>query len=391
MSIKTLDDLNFDGKRVLVRVDYNTPIDQGEVTDDTRIRASLPTLNRLLDRASCICLMSHLGRPKGAVDPAYSMAPVAKRLSELLDRHVSLISDFRASAPTQGIHLLENLRFHPGETKNDPGFAADLAAFGEIYVDDAFGAAHRAHASIEAITHHFSQKAAGLLLEKEVHYLRDQLRNPEKPFLVILGGAKVSDKIPVIEQLIDKVDQFIIGGAMAYTFLKAKGISVGNSRVEEDFVEVCQNLMAHMADKNVSLLLPVDHVCAETFEEQAQASITLDETIPEGSMGLDIGPESIATFTSAIQQAKTMVWNGPMGKFEWETFETGTMAVGEALLAADAVTIVGGGDSVAAVNILNQRLGEDAPGTMSHLSTGGGASLELLSGKTLPGIAALEE
>lgn len=385
MAVKSLDQIDLQGKRVLVRVDFNVPMnDAGEITDDSRIRAALPTLQKLLDHDCQMTLMSHMGRPKGQVNPKYSMAPIAKHLADLLDRPVHLVADFAAGGQHERVQLLENLRFSPGETKNDPDFAKTLAAYGDVYVNDAFGAAHRAHASIAAVADLFTEKAAGLLLTKELHYLKEALKDPERPFVAILGGSKISDKLKLIDNLLDKVDRLIIGGGMSYTFLKAQGLRVGKSLVEEDFLEEARALEAKCKDKGVALTLPLDHLVAAEFKADAASEITLDTAIPDGYMGLDIGPETINLYATHVRAAKTVVWNGPMGVFEWETFATGTISVAEAMAENEGMTIIGGGDSVAAVNKVGLQ------SRMTHISTGGGASLELLGGHDLPGVVALE-
>lgn len=385
MAVKSLDQIDLQGKRVLVRVDFNVPMnDAGEITDDSRIRAALPTLQKLLDHDCQMTLMSHMGRPKGQVNPKYSMAPVAKHLAALLDRPVHLVADFADGGQHERVQLLENLRFSPGETKNDPAFAKTLAAYGDVYVNDAFGAAHRAHASIAAVADLFTEKAAGLLLTKELHYLKEALKDPARPFVAILGGSKISDKLKLIDNLLDKVDRLIIGGGMSYTFLKAQGLSVGNSLVEEDFLAEARALETKCQEKGVALTLPLDHLVAAEFKADAASEITLDTAIPDGYMGLDIGPETINLYATHVREAKTVVWNGPMGVFEWETFATGTISIAEAMAENDGMTIIGGGDSVAAVN----KVGLQAH--MTHISTGGGASLELLGGHDLPGVVALE-
>jgi len=384
MAVKSLDELNLDGRRVLVRVDYNVPVKDGQVTDDTRIQASLPTLEKLMARGCKITLMSHLGRPKGEYKAEFSMKPVAAHLGQLLGRDVALVENFADGGQHADVQLLENLRFSPGETKNDEAFARDLARYGDVYVNDAFGAAHRAHASIDAVCRFFDEKGAGLLLMKELHYLAGALEKPERPFLSILGGSKISDKLKLIENLLGKVDQLAIGGAMSYTFLKAQGIAVGKSMVEEDFLDEAKRLLGLAEDKGVTLALPLDHLAAAEFKEDADAEITLDQNIDDGMMGLDIGPETINLYTGLIKEAKTIVWNGPMGVFEWEAFSTGTISVAEALAEVEALTIVGGGDSVAAVNKAG------VADRITHISTGGGASLELLGGHKLPGVTALE-
>lgn len=385
MAIRSLDDLELQDKRVLLRVDYNTPMKDGEVSDDARIRASLPTLKRLCDANCTVTLMSHLGRPKGHFDPDLSLKPIARCLANLLGRAVTML-DIDGDPPTEpGIGLLENLRFWPGEKQDDADFARRLARFGEVYVNDAFGAAHRAHASIHALAKLFEQRAAGLLLAKEVHYLRDQLGHAQRPFVAIMGGSKVSDKIRLIENLIPKVDQILIGGAMSYTFLKAKGVPVGLSRVETDFLTEAERLLQLAEDRGVQILLPLDHVTSSEFSDNAQATITLDEQIDEDQMGLDIGPETINLFATQIRAAQTVVWNGPMGVFEWDIFSTGTISIAEALAECRGLTVVGGGDSAAAIKKA------EVEDQIDHISTGGGAALELLSGIELPGLRVLED
>jgi len=386
MAVKSLDQLDLAGKRVLMRVDYNVPLDsERRITDDSRIKASLPTLNYVLEAgAAGLTLMSHLGRPKAQVEPQFSLAPVAARLAELLGREVPLVTDMNEHAAQTGLQLLENLRFHPGEKKNDELFAAQLARHGEVYINDAFGTAHRAHASTAAVAGLFAEKGAGLLMMKELHYLKKSLENPTRPFVAILGGSKVTDKLLLIENLLDKVDSLIIGGGMSYTFLAAKGIEIGNSLVERNFLDGARRLIKLCEQGGVDLLLPLDHLISNEFKPDAEAQITLDEPIDEGYMGLDIGPETINLYTSRIAEARTVVWNGPMGVFEWETYATGTISIAETMAESDALTIVGGGDSVAAVNLAGVR------DRITHISTGGGASLELLGGADLPGISALE-
>ena len=389
----TLDDLDLQGRRVLVRVDFNVPLDDdGNVTDDTRIRAALPTIRAITKGGGKAILMSHLGRPKGEADPKYSLQPVAAHLEKLLDQDVRFAetttgADVRQavkSLPEGGVLLLENTRFNAGETKNDDGFSADLADLADVYVNDAFGSAHRAHASTEGVTRHVDQAAMGYLLEREVDYLGKLLEAPEHPYVAVLGGAKVSDKIGVIEALLDRVDSLLVGGAMSYTFLKALGHEVGASRVEEDKLDVAKDLYERADGK---IKLPSDHVAAETFANDAEHR-TVQGDIPDGLMGLDIGPETIRTYREALLEAKTVVWNGPMGVFEMSNFAKGTFAIAETLAEATdqgALTVVGGGDSVAAIT---QAGYED---DVSHVSTGGGAMLEFLEGKTLPGVAALTE
>ncbi|CAM2066474.1 Phosphoglycerate kinase [Sulfidibacter corallicola] len=385
MAVKSLDQLDLANKRVLVRVDFNVPMDKNQqITDDSRIRAALPTIRYLLEQGCEITLMSHLGRPKGQVKPEFSLKPVAAHLGELLETEVALVTDFADGGRHGKVQLLENLRFSPGETKNDADFAKTLAQYGDVYINDAFGAAHRAHASIAAVAEHFEEKGAGYLLAKELHYLKEALKNPERPFVSILGGSKISDKLRLIENLIDKVDTLIIGGGMSYTFLEAQGIGIGRSLVEKDFVEEAKRLLELCERKGVQMLLPLDHLAARDFKEDADAEITHDQTIAEGLMGLDIGPETINLYNTQVAAAKTIVWNGPMGVFEWETFATGTISVAEAMAENPGMTIIGGGDSVAAVNKAGVQ------DQMTHISTGGGASLELLGGHDLPGVTALE-
>jgi len=394
MNKKTLEDVPVSGKKVLVRVDFNVPLDkEHNITDDTRIRAALPTIRYLLDHNAKVILMSHLGRPKGTgFEPDFSMAPVAKRLSELLGMEVHAAEDVigdSAKSLTGNIQegevvLLENLRFHKEEKKNDPGFAKELAGFGEVYINDAFGTAHRAHASTEGVTHYLPS-AAGYLMKKELDILGAALDNPEHPFVAILGGAKVSDKIGVIRNLINKVDTLIIGGGMAYTFFRAMGYEIGKSLLEEDKVALAKELMQEAKDKNVKLLLPSDTVVAEEFSNDAKSQVVSSNAIPAGWQGLDIGPAARAEFGKEIEKAKLVVWNGPMGVFEMPAFAKGTEAIADAMSRCGGTTIIGGGDSAAAV----KKLGYGDK--MTHISTGGGASLEFLEGKELPGVAALND
>ncbi|MFA5974868.1 MAG: phosphoglycerate kinase [Elusimicrobiota bacterium] len=391
---RTVDTLPVQGKRVFVRVDYNVPLnDEGVITDDTRIRETLPTLQFLLQKGAALILAAHLGRPKGKPDPKYSLKPVAKRLEELLKRPVQFAPDcigpdvtaLAQSLKAGDILLLENLRFHAEEEGNAPAFAQALAALADVFVQDAFGAVHRAHASTVGVAQ-LLPSAAGLLLAKEIFYLSKTLENPERPFIAILGGSKVSDKIEVIESLLDKVNGLVIGGAMAYTFLKAQGIEVGNSKVEPDKVDVAKSLLKKAQEKHVQVFLPQDHLIVEQVDTKAPVTTTTDRSIPVGWIGVDIGPQTIKSLLPLLQKAKTVLWNGPMGIFEMPPFATGTLAVAKALAESTkygATTIVGGGDSVAAVKqagVANE---------LSHISTGGGASLEFLEGKLLPGIAAL--
>ena len=394
MSKKTLEDVSLAGKRVLVRVDFNVPLDkERNITDDTRIRAALPTIQYLLKNNAKLVLMSHLGRPKGqGFEQDFSMAPVAKRLGELLGQEVSLATDVIGESATSlvenleegGVVLLENLRFHKEEKKNDPDFAKALASFGEVYVNDAFGTAHRAHASTEGVAHHLPA-VAGYLMQKELDILGKAVSNPDHPFVAILGGAKVSDKIGVINNLIEKVDTLIIGGAMAYTFIKAQGYEVGNSLLEEDKIELAKELLQKAKDKGVKLLLPVDNVVAKEFKADAEHKIAHSDNIPVGWEGLDIGPESVELFGEVILKAKLVVWNGPMGVFEMPAFAKGTEAIADYMSRCTGTTIIGGGDSAAAV----KKLGYGDK--MTHISTGGGASLEFLEGIELPGVAALDD
>lgn len=392
---RTLDDLPVNGKRVLLRVDYNVPLnEQGAITDDTRIRETLPTLQLLLEKgAASLVLCAHLGRPKGQPNPKYSLKPVAKRLEELLRKPVQMAPDCVGEEVSKmahglqpgGILLLENLRYHAEEEANDAAFAKSLASLADVFVQDAFGAVHRAHASTAGVAA-LLPSAAGLLLAKEIYYLTKVMENPERPFIAILGGAKVSDKIEVIESLLEKVNALVIAGAMAYTFLKAQGLSVGNSRVESDKVDLAKSLLKKAQEKHIQLFLPLDHVVVDTVDVKSVASVTPDRSIPEGKIAVDIGPNTVKSLQTLLEKAKTVVWNGPMGIFEMPPFAHGTLGVAKALADATehgATTIVGGGDSVAAVKLAG------LADKLSHISTGGGASLEFLEGKTLPGIAAL--
>lgn len=391
----SISDLDLDGKTVFIRVDFNVPIKNGVIGDDTRIRASLPTIQYALDRGATVVLASHLGRPKGKPAPEYSLRPVAGRLSELLGRPVVFATDCvgpeAASAIAEAhaggrVALLENVRFHAGEEKNDPAFAAQLAEPVDLYVNDAFGSAHRAHASVEGIVRAMGQGAAGLLMEKELQYLGDAVERPVRPFVAILGGAKVSDKIEVIENLLTKVDALLIGGAMAYTFFKSRNVPVGRSLVEEDRVQSATGVTARAQERGVRLELPVDHVVAPKLEAGAPAE-TLDVGDPAigERMGLDIGPKTSARYAEVLKDAKTVVWNGPMGVFEIPAFARGTEAVARAVATVDGTTVVGGGDSIAAVNAVG------VADRITHISTGGGASLEFLGGRVLPGVAALTD
>ena len=398
---RSVRDLDLAGKRVFIRVDFNVPIKNGTIGDDTRIRASLPTIKYALDKGATVILASHLGRPKGKPNPEYSLRPVAARLSELVGRPVEFAEDC-IGEPARGaiekaerggkIVLLENLRFHPEEEKNDSGFAAQLAGLAEIYVNDAFGSAHRAHASTEGIVHHVKQAAAGLLMADEVEHLTRILEHPERPFVAVLGGAKVSDKLEVIENLIPRVDALLIGGAMAYTFFKARGVPVGKSLVEEDLLVAARDLEARARARNLRFELPVDHVVAPALSKVEGPKLEAGssaETLAVGDpaigdrMGLDIGPKTIDLYRSVIAGARTVMWNGPMGVFEIDAFARGTMEIARALAEVKGTTVIGGGDSIAAV----AKAG--VTDRITHISTGGGASLEFLGGRELPGVVAL--
>jgi phosphoglycerate kinase len=401
MTKLSIRDLDLNNKRVLMRVDFNVPLDGGRVTDDTRIRETLPTIEYALRHGAKLILCSHLGRPKGKPDPKYSLRPVAERLRILLDEKFDAAENVGFSPDCIGEQamemamqlergqtlLLENVRYHAEEEKNDPEFAKQLASLAELYVNDAFGSAHRAHASTEGVTHYLPKSAAGLLMEKELEYLGKATSNPAKPFLAILGGAKVSDKIGVIRNLLPKVNALIIGGGMAYTFLKAQGLEIGKSLLEADKVDLAKELLAEAKAKGVRLLLPVDHVVADKFDAAAVGTIIgVGKAIPADKMALDIGPATIEKFADEISRARTIVWNGPMGVFEFDQFSKGTTKVAEAV--ADnpgATSIVGGGDSVAAVHKAG------VADKITHISTGGGASLEFLEGKKLPGVEALTD
>ena len=391
LSIRNVD---FKGKRVFCRVDFNVPLDDNsQVTDDTRIKASMPTIRHIINNGGRLILASHLGRPKKGPEARFSLAAVAPCLSQYLGKPVQMAPDCIGPDVKRMVDqmkdgdvlLLENVRFHAGETKNDPEFAKALAANADIYVNNAFGTAHRAHASTEGVTHYLQPAAAGFLLEMEIKYLGQALAYPDHPFVAIIGGAKVSDKIAVIENLLEKVDTLIIGGGMAYTFLRANGRPTGKSLVEEDRVELARQLLQKAADKHVTILLPEDHVVAAKFSATAEHKICSDANFPADWMALDIGPATIATYTGALSNARMVIWNGPMGVFEFDAFARGTMAVAATLADSKARSIVGGGDSVAAV----RKAGVESK--MTHISTGGGASLEFLEGKTLPGIAALTD
>lgn len=392
MAKKTIRDVDVQGKRVLMRVDFNVPMQDGTITDDKRIRAALPTIKHAIEAGGKVILMSHLGRPKGKPDDAFRLDPVAKRLSELLGQPVQKVDDCIGADVEQAVAklepgdvlLLENVRFYAQETDNDPEFAKALAALGDIFVNDAFGTAHRAHASTTGVADYLPA-VSGFLMEKELEFLGGAVEEPKRPFVAILGGAKVKDKIAVIESLLNKVDTLIIGGGMAYTFLKAQGYEVGNSLLDEERLEFCRSIMAKAEEKGVELLLPVDVVVAKEYGPDAEHKVVSSREMPADWEGLDIGPETAKRFSAAVKDAGTVVWNGPMGVFEFEAFAKGTLSVAQALADSSAVTIIGGGDSAAAV----EQMG--LADKMTHVSTGGGASLEFLEGKVLPGVAALDD
>jgi phosphoglycerate kinase len=393
MAKLSIRDLNIEGKRVFTRVDFNVPLKNGVITDDTRIRASLPTIQYALEHGGTVILASHLGRPKGKVAAEFSLRPVADRVSALLGRTVVFADDCIGKPAQDAVEeaqrstkvvLLENLRFHSEEEKNDKEFARSLASLADLYVDDAFGAAHRAHASVEGITHLLPQAAAGLLMERELKYLGHVLEAPEHPFVAILGGAKVSDKIEVIENLLGKVDALLIGGAMAYTFFKSQGLPVGRSLVEDDRLDSARRLVADAARRSVRLCLPTDHVVTDRIEATAAHEVLGVNNAAIGNrMGVDIGPATMKAYDQLISTARTVVWNGPMGVFEVDAFAAGTNAVARSVAAVHGTTIIGGGDSIAAVHKAG------VADKITHISTGGGASLEFLGGRTLPGVAAL--
>ena len=394
MNKLSIRDLDLAGKRAFIRVDFNVPVDKGKVADDTRIRETLPTLKLAMERGGKLVLASHLGRPKGKVDPKYTLAPVAARLQEMLGKPVEFASDCigadaeakSKALPNGGVLLLENVRYYPQEEANDPEFSKKLAALCDgMFVCDAFGSAHRAHASVVGITQYVKQAAAGLLMEKELAYMGKAISNPERPFVAVLGGAKVSDKIEVVQNMMKLADAVLIGGAMAYTLLKSQGVATGKSLVENDKLDLAKSLIAEAKAKKFKLLLPVDHVLAESPDSSATKTADISQT-PDNMMGLDIGPKTVELFSKEIAAAKTIVWNGPMGMFEKPQFAQGTLGIAKAVAAATqagATSIVGGGDSVAAVEQ------SGVAKQISHISTGGGASLEFLAGEKLPGVEAL--
>lgn len=395
MTKLTIQDLDLRGKRVFIRVDFNVPLKDGVVTDDTRIRETLPTLKLAIEKGGRLVLASHLGRPKGGPEAKYSLKPAAKKLEELLGKPVAFAADCvgpdaeaKSKALKDGdVLVLENVRFHPEEEKNDEGFSEQLAALCDgVFVCDAFGSAHRAHASVVGVTKFVKQAAAGLLMERELAYIGKAISNPTRPFVAIIGGAKVSDKIEVVENLMKIADAMLIGGGMAYTFLKAQGLSIGKSLVEEDKLELARKILSDVKQKNFKLLLPLDNVITPEFKADAPTKIVEVSAIPADQMGLDIGPKTIAAYSAEIAKSKTIVWNGPMGVFEMPAFAKGTLAVAQAVAAATtagATSIVGGGDSVAAIHQ------SGLASKISHISTGGGASLEFLGGRKLPGVEAL--
>ena len=393
MVLNTIREADLKNKRVLIRVDFNVPLKEGKVTDATRIVAALPTINYILSQpGASLVVMSHFGRPKGKKNPDFSMVPVGKKFEELLGRPVKVASDVIGEEVRKEVEslkagevlLLENCRFYPDEEANNPEFAKELASFGDVYVNDAFGTAHRAHASTEGVSHYLPSYA-GFLIEKEVKFMAPLLENPAKPFVAIIGGSKVSSKISVLESLVRTCDAIVIGGGMAYTFLKVQGHQIGKSLVEDDYLETAKNFLAAAEKKGVKVILPVDHVCAAEFAEDAKPVSVNGIDIPADLMGMDIGPKTTAAIVDELKSAKSVVWNGPMGVFEFASFAKGTEAVAKALAASSATTVVGGGDSVAAINKFG------LADKISHVSTGGGASLEFLEGKVLPGIKALEK
>ena len=392
---KTIEDINVTGKRVLVRCDFNVPLQNGVITDENRLVGALPTIKYLIEKGAKVILCSHLGKPKGEPKPELSLAPVAKRLSEMLGQEVVFAADDNvvgenaksavANMKDGDVVLLQNTRYRKEETKNEENYSKELASLADVFVNDAFGTAHRAHCSTVGAGQFLQERACGYLIQKELKFLGEAVSNPVRPFTAILGGSKVSDKIAVINQLLEKVDNLIIGGGMAYTFLKAQGYEIGNSLLEADKVDYAKEMLAKAEEKGVKLYLPVDSKAANKFAADAEVLVTEDQNIPEGYLGLDIGPKSVEKFVDVVKNSTTIVWNGPMGVFEFEAFAGGTLAIAKAMAdLEDATTVIGGGDSAAAVNQLG--FGDK----MTHVSTGGGASLEFLEGKELPGIAALD-
>ncbi|MBR0307811.1 MAG: phosphoglycerate kinase [Mogibacterium sp.] len=394
MMKKTVRDIDWTGKTAVMRCDFNVPLDGTRITDETRITAALPTIKYLMENGAATVIMSHLGRPKGKAVPEMSLAPVAKRLSELIGKDVKFVpSDVvvddavKAAAKNLAagdVMLIENVRYREEETKNDPSFAKDLSELGDIFVQDAFGTSHRAHASTTGIADYIPA-VSGFLIEKELKFLGEAVNNPERPFAAIMGGAKVKDKIPVITNLLDKVDILIVGGGMSYTFFKAQGYSIGTSLLDEEGLELAADILKKAEEKGVRFMLPVDVVAADEFSNDSPCAVYAVDSIPDNRMGMDIGPDTVKLFSGAIKEAKTVVWNGPMGVFEMENFAKGTKAIAECLAESDAVTVIGGGDSAAAVTQFG------LADKMTHISTGGGASLEFLEGRELPGIAIIED
>jgi phosphoglycerate kinase len=392
---KTVEDVEVKGRNVLVRCDFNVPIKDGVITDETRLTGAIPTIKYLMENGARVILCSHLGKPKGVPKPELSLEPVARRLAELLNKEVVFAADdivvgenarkAVAEMVDGDVVLLQNVRYRVEETENTEAFSKELASLAEIFVNDAFGTAHRAHCSTVGVTHFLNTCVCGYLIQKELKYLGEAVANPQRPFVAILGGAKISDKIKVINNLLEKVDSLIIGGGMAYTFLKAQGYEIGSSLLEEEKMDYAIEMVDKAKERGVKLLLPVDNICGDTFSADAKAVVTDDENIPSGFMGMDIGPKSVGIFKKELNDAKTVVWNGPMGVFEFPSFAGGTLAIAATLAELEATTIIGGGDSVAAVNQLG--FGKK----MSHISTGGGASLEFLEGKVLPGIDACDD
>ncbi len=392
---KTVEEVQLEGKRVLVRCDFNVPLKDAVITDENRLVGAMPTIKYLIEQGAKVILCSHLGKPKGEAKPELSLAPVAKRLSQMLNKEVVFAADSNVigeeaknaiSKMNNGdVVLLENTRYRKEETKNEENFSRELASIAEIFVNDAFGTAHRAHCSTVGVASFVEEAVCGYLIQKELQFLGEAVENPERPFVAILGGAKVSDKLGVINNLLDKVDTLIIGGGMAYTFLKALGHEIGKSLLEEDKIDYAKEMMSKAEEKGVKILLPIDVIYADRFDENAEPKTSEGRDIPSDHQGLDIGPKSAELFSDAIKEAKTVIWNGPMGVFEFANFAKGTIAVAKAMSEVNATTIIGGGDSAAAVNILG--FGDK----MTHISTGGGASLEFLEGKELPGITALKD